>query len=93
MTFDDLAAVEPALAALRVECQRLRRTVPRAQRRVGLWYGSGGVKGRMAEWVGWSAESSAPALRTSMAYDVAYAELYAVLIGPAASVQPKRECE
>lgn len=76
LTFDELAAREPALARLEHQCRTM--TIPPELDEIDLWFESG-VKGTMAHLVGWDRRQHDPVLSTSRAYDIAYLHLLSIL--------------
>ncbi len=91
--FDRLCQLEPRLSALLDRARTLYEQAPTGPRpwlRLDKfvkhqWYGhgdQGGLKQSMCKLVGWGApEDADPTLKTSEAYDVAYAILYNQLCG------------
>ncbi len=82
LTWDDLAAREPRLAALRQAVERESAHGRLHYCANAAWYGYGGhlgLKPRLLRLVGWGAQSHDPVLRSSDAYDVAYQTLYDLL--------------
>ena len=81
-TWDELAAVEPGLAALLAEARRERPGRRYCANARFLGYGphrGEGFKRRLAGLVGWHAAGADPHLRTSAAYDAAYRTLHGAL--------------
>ncbi len=81
-TWDDLVRLEPRLAALRAEVERV--TAWNGQRFCANehWYGyngESGIKPKLVRLVGVRAENPDPDLHSMAAYDVAYQTLYALL--------------
>ncbi len=81
-TWDDLVRAEPRLAVLRSDVEQI--TAGDGQRFCAnaVWYGyhgEPGIKPKLVRLVGFRAESTDPAIRSSEAYDVAYQTLYALL--------------
>jgi len=89
MTFQTLCIVEPRLADLAKEVEKIRDDgLEPSFCANDVWYGhsarDGGIKERLCCLVGEEAslvgeEARNPSLRTSRAYDVAYEKLYAML--------------
>ena len=83
-TWDELAAIEPGLAALLDEIRRERPGRRSCANARFLGYGphrGEGIKMRLVRLVGWFAAGADPRLRTSAAYDAAYRALDAALPG------------
>ncbi len=81
-TWDDLVRLEPRLAGLRAEIERI--TARDGQRFCANehWYGYNGepgIKRKLVRLVGFRAQSPDPVIRSMAAYDVAYQTLYALL--------------
>ncbi len=82
LTWDDLAAREPRLAALRQAVERVSAHGRPHYCANAVWYGYGGGVGfrsRVTQLVGWGSNHPDPALRSSVAYDVVYQTLYDLL--------------
>ena len=82
LTWDDLAAREPLLVALRRAVEREHAHGQPHYCANAAWYGSGGgvdYRSQVNRLVGWDAGHPDPTLRSSAAYEVAYSTLYDLL--------------
>ncbi len=79
--WSQLVRHEPRLAEIRRSVERVRDeddgTGSFCANRV--WYAPGGPKAQLVQLVGWESDVDHPALRNSVAYDVAYKALYSLL--------------
>jgi len=84
LTWNDLAAREPRLVALRREVERETARGRPHYCANAAWYGTQGgtdSRGQVTSLVGWESGHPDPALRSSAAYEVVYRALYALLPG------------
>ncbi len=78
-TWSQLVRHEPRLTELRRSVEQVRDRGRSSFCANKVWYASGGPKAQLVRLVGWESEVDHPALRNSVAYDVAYKALYALL--------------
>ena len=85
LTFAELAALEPQLAALEREIKAWARTpLGAGWCKYSRWYGYGRFRGmgyrqRMATLVGWGSRHADERLHTSAAYEISYFHLLGLL--------------
>lgn len=80
--FEELAKIEPRLAALLAEAKALRKT--RGLDITRAWYANAdesGLRDRFQNLVGWSRRDGDPRLGTSESYDIVYDSLFEILSG------------